>query len=101
MKNNIILPLPQGGFHGAINEYGRVCVGNTSIIKYTTKHTNPMNRITRGYDTCISDMLLQYCLNKRGLKNGEILISFISMRYQLRFYEDIRSIITNKRIKYF
>ena len=44
-----------------------VCIGDASLRKKTTKHLKPMinrNNIKYGCETCISDMLLQYDLNK-------------------------------------
>ena len=67
LHNHLILPVTQGGFHGVRNEYGRVCIGDTSLRKYTPKQINPMinrNNITRGCETCISVMLLKSNLNK-------------------------------------
>ena len=40
MHNDIILPISQGEFNGNRNEYGRICIGDTPIIHYKTKHTN-------------------------------------------------------------
>ena len=67
MHNDNILPVSQGEIYGARNKYGRVCIGNTSLIKYTPKHTNTTikrNRIACGCETCISAMLLQFDLNR-------------------------------------
>ena len=38
MHNGIILPVYQGGFYAARKMYGRACVGDTSLRKYTPKH---------------------------------------------------------------
>ena len=67
IHNDIILPVFQGGFHGGTNMYERVYIGDTYLIKYMPKHIKPMsniNRITCGYETCISAILFQYDLNK-------------------------------------
>ena len=66
LHNDPILPIPQGGFFGVINEYDKVC-GYTSRRKHMTKHIKPTrkrNNITYICKTCISDMLLQSYLNK-------------------------------------
>ena len=34
----MILPIYKGGFFGKINEDGTVCIGDTSLGKYTKKH---------------------------------------------------------------
>ena len=46
---------------------GNICIGDTSLSKYMEKYIKPMsnrNKITCGFKTCISDMLLQSYLNK-------------------------------------
>ena len=48
-----------------------MCISDTYLINYTPKHINPLrNRINIACvcETCISDMLLQYDLNKWRLK---------------------------------
>ena len=67
MHNNIILPVYQCGFNGARNKDGKVCIGYTSLRKYTPKRIKPtsnINKITCGCETCISAMSLQYDSNK-------------------------------------
>ena len=67
LHNDMILPIPQGGFPGAINQDGNLCIGYTYIIKYNAKHikqTINVNNITCGFETCISSMSLQSDLNK-------------------------------------
>ena len=63
----MILPVPLGVCFGAINVYGKVFIGDTSLRKYTSKYiksTSNRNKITRGFKKRISDMLLQSDLNK-------------------------------------
>ena len=66
MQNNLIYPVSQGEFYGAINEYDIVFIGYKSPRNYTSKHRKPMRRkkITCVFETCISTMLLQSDLNK-------------------------------------
>ena len=67
LHNDMILPIYQWGLFGARNEYGKVCIGDKSLIKYIPKHIKPtsiINNITCGYETCISAMLFQYDWNK-------------------------------------
>ena len=90
MHNDFILSVAQGGFSGARYDEVRVWIFDTSIIKYIPKHINTTsnrNNITCGYYICISDMLLQYYLNKLLLRNLDFLKRFISMPHQLDFYQ--------------
>ena len=80
LHNDLILPASQGGFYGARNKYGKVCIWYMSLRNYTPKHIKPtskINNIKCGWETCISAMLLQYVLNKLGLTQSEKLISCI------------------------
>ena len=64
--NDLILPVSQGGFSGAIDEEGRVFIGGTSLRKYIPTHINPIinrNNITCGCKTCISAIFLKFGLN--------------------------------------
>ena len=70
IHNDIILSFYQGDFFGAINDDGRVYIGDTSLINYIPKHINPIiyrNKITCGCEICMSSMLLQSDLNKLWL----------------------------------
>ena len=74
LYNDISLSVSQGGFHCAINENGRVCIGDNSLRKYMPKHINPTsNRNNKlcWYETCISALLLQYYLNEWWLQQLE------------------------------
>ena len=54
-------------FFGAINEGGKLYIGNMYLKEHIAKHTETTgkrNKITRGYKTCISAMLIQLDLNK-------------------------------------
>ena len=67
LHNDIILPDSQVVFHGSINEYGKLCIGDMSVRKYVPEHIKPMsniNNIMCGFENCINDMLLQSSLNK-------------------------------------
>ena len=47
----MILPIPQGGFLGAITVDGKLCIGDTPLRKYMPKNIKPMsdrNNITCG-----------------------------------------------------
>ena len=57
----MILPIPQGGLFGAINEDRKVRIGDISLRKYMSKHTKLMiniNSITSGFKTSIRAMLV-------------------------------------------
>ena len=67
LHNDMVLPIYQVGFFGAINEVEKSCIGDTSLGKYMPKYIKPMskrNNITCRSKTCISAMLLQSYLNK-------------------------------------
>ena len=69
--NDLIFPLPQGGFFCAWDDEGRVCIVSTSPKKYMPKHMNTTRNIKKiacGCETCIGKMLLQYDLNKWWLR---------------------------------
>ena len=69
-----MIPISQGGFHGARNEDGRVHIGDNSLGKYIPRHINPTgnrNKITCGCETFISSMLFQSDLNKWWLTQFE------------------------------
>ena len=66
----MILTISQGGFFGAINVNGNICIGGMSLSKYMPKYIKPMinrNNFTCGCKTCISSMLLQPDINKSRL----------------------------------
>ena len=74
LHNDLVLPVCQGGFHGARNEYGRVFIGDNYPRNYIPRYAKPMgktNKITCGCETCISSMLLQYNFNKWRLTQME------------------------------
>ena len=57
----MILPIPQGGLFGAINEDRKVRIGDISLRKYMSKHTKRMiniNSITSRFKTSIRAMLV-------------------------------------------
>ena len=70
LHNDMILPSYERGFFGARTIDGNICIGDTSLRKYTPKYKKPMsnkNKITCGYKTCIIYLLLQSDLNKRRI----------------------------------
>ena len=67
IHNNLILPIFQGSFFGAIKEYSKVCIADTHLSKYMQKYIKPIinrSNITCGCEICISYVLLQLNLNK-------------------------------------
>ena len=71
VHNDIFLKESQGGFYGARYEKGRLWIGDTSLRKYIPNEIEKMinrNKITCGCETCISEMLLQYDLNRWWLR---------------------------------
>ena len=61
-----MLPVSQDDVF-AINEDGKLCIGDLSLRNYTPKHIKPMitkNKITRRYKNYISAMLPQTDQNK-------------------------------------
>ena len=84
----MIFPCSEGGFSGARTFDGNICIGDTSLSKYMPKNIKPMSnssKITCGYKTCISAMLLKSDLNNREYHNDPNLISFILILRQLHF----------------
>ena len=62
LNNALILPVTQGRLYGASENEGKVCIGDTSLCKYTLKHINTMIRIsniTYGCETVISSILIK------------------------------------------
>ena len=67
LHNDLILPIPQGGFFGARNVDGKLCIGYTFMRKYMPIYIKPMrniDHIKQGRKTCLSVMLLQPDFNK-------------------------------------
>ena len=63
----MILPSSEAGFLVARTVDGTISIGYTSLRKYIPKYIKPMinrKKITCGYETCISAMLLQSDFNK-------------------------------------
>ena len=74
MHNDLTLPVSHGGFHCDRNEYGKVCIGDTSLRMYRPKHIKLMrnsNNITYGRKICISAMSFQSNHNKWRLTQFE------------------------------
>ena len=69
-RYDIVLPVSQGGLFSLINEYGIVCIHNTLLRNYMTKHINQISNrdnITCWCKTCISFMVILSNLNKYGV----------------------------------
>ena len=83
----MILSISQGGFCGERTVDSTICIGDTSLRKYTSRNIKPMsniNKITCVCKTCISNILLQSDLNKLRLsqfaKIDELYINSASTR---------------------
>ena len=66
LHNDLILQTYQGGFFGARNVDGKICIGDTPLRKYIPIHIKQMsntNKIICRRKTCISTMALQSYLN--------------------------------------
>ena len=80
--NDLILPVSQGRFYVDWDEELRVCISDTSLRNYTSKHIKQMinrNRTKCGCETCTSAILLQSGLNWQNMK------CCISMQHQQGF----------------
>ena len=67
MRIDTLLTISKGDYFGEITVDGKVCTGDTSLRKYTTKNIKQMSdrhKITYGCKKCINAMLLQSDLNK-------------------------------------
>ena len=67
LYNDLFILVYQGRFSATIYDEVRVCIGDTSLIKYPPKNINLMiniNNITCRFETCISAVLNQNRFNK-------------------------------------
>ena len=96
----------KGDCFGAITVDGKVCIGYTSLRKYTPKYikqTSNRNNITCGWEKCISAMLLQSDLNKWSLlqlaKLDKLYINpaltILSQIFIINFIEYTKQIFSN------